>query len=358
MLNKVSNFFNRLMGFSETQSIVLEITGHCNRRCLYCYRPSESHETISAVSLDNLDKIITKLTRKFPRISFAISGGEPLLHPQFDLVFQKIRYVDKKVVVLSNLSLITLERAKKLRKAGLESIQMTFLSPDPEEHDFLRGKGDFLSTLNGVVNLRSAEIQVNAILLLTSKNVSNLLPSLTMLNSLGIKDFMINRYNASFPGVENLFIPPRAFERMMYELDEYGKEFKMSFSFGVPIPLCALPPKQNFTSLELKSFCPIGKGEREYFTVGPDGSIRACNHFPTILGNLLTQSMDEILEGENFRTLCNELDTPPAFCVGCGSWRDCRGGCRAASFTWGKGVSSPDPWLEVLGVKPHSRKPR
>ena len=54
---------------------------------------------------------------------------------------------------------------------------------------------------------------------------------------------------------------------------------------GTALPPCELSQRPGKTDL-LR--CPIGT-RNAYPTIGPDGALRPCNHWPTVLGSLLEQ---------------------------------------------------------------------
>ena len=76
----------------------------------------------------------------------AFTGGEPLLRKD---IFELISHVDKRKAVpilFTNGLLLSDEVAEKLAKAGLYSIFVSIDSPNPKEHDQLRGMPNLFET--------------------------------------------------------------------------------------------------------------------------------------------------------------------------------------------------------------------
>jgi MoaA/NifB/PqqE/SkfB family radical SAM enzyme len=74
-------------------------------------------------------------------IYFAFTGGEPLLNKDLEDIIQ-IFHPDSTLIGLqTNAMLLTPQRAKSLRKAGADALQISFDSANPDEHDTLRQQG-------------------------------------------------------------------------------------------------------------------------------------------------------------------------------------------------------------------------
>jgi len=85
--------------------------------------------------------------------------------------------------------------------------------------------------------------------------------------------------------------------------------------FGTPVPQCLIP---NNTSP-----CLAGKA---FITVDPWGRVRPCNHSPLVVGNLLEDSLEEILNSQLLRKWMVDV---PSECSGCELKELCGAGCRA-----------------------------
>lgn len=105
--------------FSKVKSIELAITYACNFRCPGCY----AEDLKEATMLNKEDAI--GFIKKYKPMHVNITGGEPLLHPD---VYEIIQRIPRSVVVsmVTNGSLLTEEKIKKLKQAGLNTIQISF----------------------------------------------------------------------------------------------------------------------------------------------------------------------------------------------------------------------------------------
>lgn len=83
-----------------------------------------------------------------------ISGGEPMLHPQFMEFLRSCRECDMSVNVLSNLTLIDDDIIEEMKRNPLLGVQTSIYSMRPEIHDAItNSKGSLSKTMNGVIRL-------------------------------------------------------------------------------------------------------------------------------------------------------------------------------------------------------------
>ena len=123
----------------------LELTSKCNAKCPYCYNES-NNEALDELPLNTVRKIIDEISDSdFPGIVF--SSGEPFT---YKYIFQVLQYALSKNVkptIITNGMLLDHKTIKSLLSENI-SIQLTFDSIIPREHDNLRGDGNFQKILD------------------------------------------------------------------------------------------------------------------------------------------------------------------------------------------------------------------
>ncbi|MBR4616920.1 MAG: radical SAM protein, partial [Kiritimatiellae bacterium] len=91
-------------------------------------------------------------------IGLTLSGGECMLHPDFDEIVRYARSKDLIVGILSNLTLCTDEKIKVLVEAEA-TVQVSLYSMNPETHDAITKRpGSFAATKTAIEKLRKAQI--------------------------------------------------------------------------------------------------------------------------------------------------------------------------------------------------------
>ena len=123
--------------FSHAQ---IEITGACNMNCAHCRACDEAPIFMSCEEIRSiLDFAAANRGKTF---NLTVSGGEPLIHPDFLPIMTLIRtYPFDEIVVTTNGSLITpeiLQALDGLRFPDL-TIQISLDSIHPHTHDSRRG---------------------------------------------------------------------------------------------------------------------------------------------------------------------------------------------------------------------------
>jgi radical SAM protein with 4Fe4S-binding SPASM domain len=134
----------------------LDITYRCNNQCRHCWVSVPRIETgqDEELCLSEWTAIIDQ-ARAYGTREWAISGGEPMLHPDFEPLYE---YVTDKAVhcsLNSNGTLITPRLARLLRKPGAKMIAL--YGADAVVHDHItRTEGSFEAALRGMAYLREA----------------------------------------------------------------------------------------------------------------------------------------------------------------------------------------------------------
>src|SRR5689334_15298594 len=104
-------------------------TRRCNLSCTYCNEFDDfSKPGPAAVIIRRIDLLADLGTNI---ISF--SGGEPLLHPELDLLIGRIRQRGAIAGMITNGYLLTAKRIQELNRAGLEHMQISIDNVMPDD---------------------------------------------------------------------------------------------------------------------------------------------------------------------------------------------------------------------------------
>ncbi len=149
--------------------VVWNMTRRCNLRCVHCYAQSEDIAYDNELSSGQAFSMIDDLA-DFGVPVLLFSGGEPLVHPK---LFEYARYaVDRgmRAVISTNGTLITAEKAGKLKEIGLSYVGIS-LDGLEETHDKFRGlQGAFRKAVAGIENCRRAGIKVGLRFTINKRN--------------------------------------------------------------------------------------------------------------------------------------------------------------------------------------------
>ena len=100
----------------------------CNLACTYC---NEFDDYSKPVPVDAMYSRLDHLASLGTTI-ITISGGEPLLHPDLDLIIARVRGHGMIAGMITNGYLLTAERIQRLNRAGLEHLQISIDNVMPD----------------------------------------------------------------------------------------------------------------------------------------------------------------------------------------------------------------------------------
>ena len=167
----------------------LIMTDRCNLQCRHCYLGKGRHQDLPF-------ELIRKIADEFEEIQglrLLLSGGEPLLHPQFWRVNDLVRDFGFRSVLLSNGTLVTKAVARKLR---VHEVQIS-LDGMKEGHESIRGRGTFQKALKAIDHLQDSDILVSVATMIHKKNIKEFDSLASLLESKDIKE-----WNVDVPCVE------------------------------------------------------------------------------------------------------------------------------------------------------------
>lgn len=135
----------------------IELTSKCNERCIHCYIP---HEDKLYNIDDNLYFQTIKQLKDIGIISISLSGGEPMLHPNFLEFLKYAQDSDFYVKVFTNLTLLN-EEIIKLMQNNRTSVYVSLYSMNEVNHDAItQMKGSFNKTKSNILKLIENNIPV------------------------------------------------------------------------------------------------------------------------------------------------------------------------------------------------------
>lgn len=138
--------------------VVWNCTKTCNLKCVHCYAGSDA-QRYDELSTDEAKVMIDDLAQ-FGCPVLLFSGGEPTLRPDLVELMAYARSKGMRVVISTNGTLITQERAEEYAKVGLSYVGVS-LDGSREVHDKFRGiEGSFDRALEGIEHARNAGIKV------------------------------------------------------------------------------------------------------------------------------------------------------------------------------------------------------
>ncbi len=116
--------------------ISIGITPHCNSRCSYCVNWKD--KTSSMPAMEQIIDIITG-AKELGVSQVLLSGGEPLMHPQWKELIKNIKDLSLDVLLITNGLLLDKDAILFLSKTGIQKIGVSLDTINPKHYKDIRG---------------------------------------------------------------------------------------------------------------------------------------------------------------------------------------------------------------------------
>lgn len=189
----------------QLSNLHIEITSKCNERCVHCYIPHENK--VSNIEPDLFYNIL-KQCKKMNLLHLTLSGGEPMMHPNFIDFLKKCNEYNFSVNILSNLTLINKPAIEEMKRNRLLSVQVSLYSIDANIHDTItQVKGSFEKTKNAILALRENDIplQISCPIIKQNMNSYNDVINWGKAHNINVSSdyVIIGRYNHTTQNLSN-----------------------------------------------------------------------------------------------------------------------------------------------------------
>jgi len=145
----------------------ISLTDHCNLRCIYCMPEDISFRPVAELMQD--DEIL-RLVNLFVRLDFdkfRLTGGEPTVRAGIvDLVRQLNQITGGRALSMTTNGVLFARLAEPLKRAGLQRVNFSLDTLDPEKFRQLTRRGSLADVWEGIQAAEAAgllPIKVNAV---------------------------------------------------------------------------------------------------------------------------------------------------------------------------------------------------
>ncbi|MBM4326574.1 MAG: heme b synthase [Deltaproteobacteria bacterium] len=337
----------------QLRLVAWEMTRACNLACVHCRAGACSQPGPEQLTTDEGRSLIDGI-REVGQPILIMTGGEPLLRPDFFELAQYALDVGLRAVVATNGVLVTREIAARIAAVGIPRVSISLDGPTAETHDrFRMVEGAFDASLRGIRNLRDAGVPVQINTTLTRRNRDYLANIMKLAEEIGAVAFHVF-----------LLVPTgRARDMAGEEMgpDEYEESLLEFYRLSRATPLetkatCApqyyriLRQEARKEGIEVteQTFGLDARtrgclGGLSFVFVSHRGDLQPCGYFDVQAGSVREQSFADLWGNAPLFKNLRTFSLLEGKCGKCDYLRFC-GGCRARAYEHTGNYMAEEPY--------------
>src|ERR1700726_5273225 len=138
-------------------AVHLDVTYRCNERCVHCYLDHDDHGEMTTAEIADVLAQLADAGVFF----LTLSGGEVLMRRDFFEIVERARQLLFNVKVKTKGVIIREKEATRLRQLGVEQVQISVYSHQPEVHDGItKLPGSLNKTIRAIRFLKAQGLKV------------------------------------------------------------------------------------------------------------------------------------------------------------------------------------------------------
>lgn len=324
-LDTLAEYRSKLRKEPKLRQLFLELTLKCNEHCFHC--GSGCHAQMpDGLPLEQYKKLLDEVKEKFgTKVLIALTGGEPLLYPDFFALAEYIQTLGFSWGMTSNATLITKEVAQRLKECGMRSISVSIDGVEETHDRYRKMKRGYALAMQGLQNLIDVGgfVSIMVTTVVNHENIKELDELFDVFNDMDINEWRLTGLEPIGRAMEakELHLTPEDYRTLM-EFIRDKREQKLPVEYA-----CS-----HFVGIEYEAevrdwyfLCNAG-----IYVAGimVNGDVGACLDVPrneqTIQGNILRDSFTDIWNNrfELYRTPLSERNER---CKNCPQKKWCEG---------------------------------
>jgi PqqA peptide cyclase len=324
-------------------ALLAEITYQCPLHCPYCSNPTQARND-QELTTNEWTRVIHEAAA-LGVLQIGFSGGEPLARRDLPDLVRAAREANLYTNLITSGVGLDNDRLGALRKAGLDSVQLSFQSDNTDLADEIAGARAHQRKLDAAARIRAAGIPLSLNFVIHRRNIDRLPQMMDLAESLQAQ--RVELANVQFYGWAFLnraaLLPTREQVVRAREIATASKARlagKMDIFYVLPDYYEARPKP-----------CLNGWGQR-YLTINPIGEVLPCptasSAIPDLrFENVRTRELDWIWrESESFNRF-RGTEWMPEPCQSCPQREIDFGGCRCQAALLTGDAANTDPVCDL-----------
>lgn len=271
--------------------IAWQLNAECNLGCLHCCEDA-GHSIPGEMNKEEIFKFLNEVVSvKIPYV--AISGGEPLLHPDFFEICEFIRSNDISLKVETNGEFIDEEKAKKFARLGFRSVQVSLDGASAHAHEKLRERGDWNKVITACRLLMKEGVNTEIVFVPTRFNIHEIGGLIDLAYSMGVYGVYTGKTMRIGRAAKNWDIlcpTEQQYEQFFKVLKEKAAQYEESAGPSRKMKVYFYP-YDVVEELRYRLDNPAAS-----LLVLPNGKVKLIGPLPFICGDVKKQPLEEIWE--------------------------------------------------------------
>jgi len=319
--------------------LLCELTYRCPLHCAFCYNPIDFARHDQELSTDDWLRVLRE-ARALGAVQCGFSGGEPLQRKDLETLVAEARALGYYTNLITSGIGLNAERARRLKQAGLDHVQLSFQDSTREVNDFLSSTRtfDLKREAAALIKANGWPMVMNCVIhRLNIDHIERIIELAVELDAQYLELANVQFYSWAQLNREQLLPTREQLQRAELITQQWREKLgsKMKLIFVVPDYYETRPKK-----------CMNGWGNI-FLTIAPDGAALPCHTARMLPGlafpNVREHGVGEIwYESEGFNRYRGTgwMKEP---CASCPEKEKDYGGCRCQAYILAQDPAAADP---------------
>ena len=288
----------------------------CNLHCTHCYQD----DYLAKLSLPDMQVVLDKYEAYLKLHHYEgqvnLTGGEPLLHPDFWAVAGEIVGRRIRLGILTNGTLIDSEIANRIGKLRPVFVQVS-IDGTKDIHDKIRSEGSFDKAFEGIDELKKAGVKVLVSFTAMKFNFRSFESVAAECKKHNVDKLWWDRVVSDDV---NVYLTSAEFKEMSQKAVKCKKKYPFVSNDRA---------LQGLLNNECGYECSVGK---RLLIVLANGDMMACRRLPFVIGNIFEEdNLDALLLKSDVLKKLRHIPIPQE-CIGCRFSAKCAGGAKCVTY--------------------------
>ncbi len=323
--------------------VFLELTAACNLRCRHCRADAQPAAGPGELTREEHARVAAEI-RAIADPIIILSGGEPLLHPDFFPIAEQYCTLFTRVALASNGTLLDDALTRRLAATGIQRVSISLDGAGPETHDAFRGQtGSFAAALRGCAAVRRAGLPLQLNVSAGTHNARELPALLELAQQLGadaLHLFLLVPVGCGVELAEGERLSAQHAEELLTWL------FAQSIALRDTLHLKATCAPMYYRIMRQQSVArglphPSGSGMHAVTRgclagsavcfISREGKVQPCGYLPISAGDIREQPFAQIWQESTLFAALRHPENLTGKCAACPFRQACLG-CRARAY--------------------------